>query len=681
MDDDGDGFYDDRNEYEDDDNDDEEEFSPTNFDFLKPPLHISGDTPGLTCEIKLYEARYNQYSNRKALQVGKHYDQKPDLDPDHTSALVYTRFYKMNRELDFTELTIRSPYLKQMLGEVIKEYPGINFKTGNIIIKDLPKCLFHYRDELQSYGLNLDVNSDAFKHLLILLRHMWDQLQVQYISYNNLMESDLIAPGLEFSNLWMAFRPGDYLYLKSRNCHRIVILKRTARGEKGLKISFVYIADDGTQVGYVKDECEIEPYDGYRPLVNLEIFPLQYHPEQESVKEHAIARGQKSMNLRGPNYRMYHGQTRTLSKNRRTTFVGQMDVYPLQSTITKSRIMIDAKTFAQKNWNNMPYSDETQGRLPKLEGTETYNFKDEHYMICDHEVPGFSLVDKRWCWFDVDKIVDVEFNYTAFKSLLLPQEQKDMIQSLVEVHTNSNLLFDDIIKGKGKGMVFLLHGVPGVGKTLTAEGIADKTSRPLYTISSGELGVEPSLVEMNLKAALDLATTWNAIVLIDEADIFLEQRSMHDIERNSLVSIFLRLMEYYEGILILTTNRIQSFDEAFKSRIHLAIKYHALSPSYRASLWKSFIISTLNPAQSSEAQYWYPWLTDAYLDEMGKEELNGRQIKNTVRTAYALSVSAKLLLSPQDIETALKAMRMFEFDFAESFEGAEEHSNKRRRRN
>jgi predicted ATP-dependent protease len=140
-------------------------------------------------------------------------------------------------------------------------------------------------------------------------------------------------------------------------------------------------------------------------------------------------------------------------------------------------------------------------------------------------------------------------------------------------------------------------------------------------------------------------------------------------------------MEYYQGILILTTNRIESFDKAFKSRIHLAIKYHPLSPEYRAKLWKSFIASTASTEWLSvEAlEYTYSWLTDEYTGEIGKEDLNGRQIKNTVRTANALAVSAGEQLSPKHIETALSAMRMFESDFTDSHQRIEEPSNKRRR--
>ena len=68
------------------------------------------------------------------------------------------------------------------------------------------------------------------------------------------------------------------------------------------------------------------------------------------------------------------------------------------------------------------------------------------------------------------------------------------------------------------------------------ESVADYTQRPLYTISSGDLGISANVVEEKLSSALDLATSWNAIVLIDEADIFLEERSAYDLKRNGLVS-------------------------------------------------------------------------------------------------------------------------------------------------
>lgn len=61
-------------------------------------------------------------------------------------------------------------------------------------------------------------------------------------------------------------------------------------------------------------------------------------------------------------------------------------------------------------------------------------------------------------------------------------------------------------------------GRPGVGKTLTAEGIADHLKRPLYMVSAGELGIDASTLEKRLTTILDISFTWNAVLLIDEAD-------------------------------------------------------------------------------------------------------------------------------------------------------------------
>lgn len=70
---------------------------------------------------------------------------------------------------------------------------------------------------------------------------------------------------------------------------------------------------------------------------------------------------------------------------------------------------------------------------------------------------------------------------------------------------------------------------------------------------------------------------WACVVLLDEAGVFLEERTPTDLVRNALVSVFLRVLEYYDGILILTSNRVGAFDEAFKSRMQLAVHYLTLT--------------------------------------------------------------------------------------------------------
>jgi len=73
----------------------------------------------------------------------------------------------------------------------------------------------------------------------------------------------------------------------------------------------------------------------------------------------------------------------------------------------------------------------------------------------------------------------------------------------------------------------------------------------LLSLTVADLGTEETTMEAQLAKWLDRATSWNGIVLIDEADIYLERREKEDLSRNSLVTAFLRTMEYYSGTLFL----------------------------------------------------------------------------------------------------------------------------------
>jgi hypothetical protein len=118
--------------------------------------------------------------------------------------------------------------------------------------------------------------------------------------------------------------------------------------------------------------------------------------------------------------------------------------------------MVDAKTFYLARPSHKIYFESTK-RIIKIENDDHLQLEDDDYIICHYLIPGFSLFDKRWCLFQVDLIKDVEYNAKAFEALMLDMEQKQMILSLVRVHIDKTLLFDDVIKGKGRGMIFLLH--------------------------------------------------------------------------------------------------------------------------------------------------------------------------------------------------------------------------------
>jgi hypothetical protein len=192
--------------------------------------------------------------------------------------------------------------------------------------------------------------------------------------------------------------------------------------------------------------------------------------------------------------------------------------------------MLDPQAFVDERTN-------TDIKFSQVKSCDTADLTDEDFMMFHFAMPGFSLSEKRWCWFFVDSVTEITFDDGAFDALLLPTKQKRLIRALTTKHTAPEKdSFDDLIKGKGQGCIFLLHGEPGIGKTFTAEGIADDIRRPLYVMMSGELGSDVKTVDNRLSRVLKLATRWNAVLLIDEADVFLEKRSSHDLARNSLVS-------------------------------------------------------------------------------------------------------------------------------------------------
>lgn len=243
-------------------------------------------------------------------------------------------------------------------------------------------------------------------------------------------------------------------------------------------------------------------------------------------------------------------------------------------------------------------------------------------------IVGYNLRRKKWVDLQVDQISEVVWNKEAFKSLVLDRKTKDLIQALISNQLAAEKS-TDLISGKGNGLILLLHGGPGTGKTLTAESVAEIAEKPLYRVTCGDIGTEPEVVEKYLESVLHLGKIWGCVVLLDEADVFLEQRSLEDLQRNALVSVFLRVLEYYDGILILTSNRVGTFDEAFKSRIQLALHYASLGPFQRHKIWENFI---LRLESLGEEDIDFDDLKD-HLEQLAENKMNGRQIRNAITTA------------------------------------------------
>lgn len=277
-------------------------------------------------------------------------------------------------------------------------------------------------------------------------------------------------------------------------------------------------------------------------------------------------------------------------------------------------------------------------------------------LLCPPYAYGYSLSRKDWCRFFVDLMDDVKWKQGMWDSLILATEQKLVLQALVTSHEFPENARDEP-EQKGKGLVVLLHGTPGSGKTLTAETAAEGAQKALISASMGELNRYdlPRSFQLRLKQILTYATMWKAVVLLDEADVFLESRqeSLGDGTRNALVAVFLRELEYFSGIVFLTTNRVETFDQAMKSRIHLALEYSPPDIEIRRQVWMKLLNNVPSEVMGIDD-------VDDAVENVLMEKLNGREISNTLNTARTLARFKKEKLGMEHIESVLQVRREFD---------------------
>lgn len=279
-----------------------------------------------------------------------------------------------------------------------------------------------------------------------------------------------------------------------------------------------------------------------------------------------------------------------------------------------------------------------------------------YHLLLPPSIKGYNLRRKKWFEISADDISDVKWNRDAFQTLVIERKSRDLIQALVTNQIEAESA-TDLIAGKGNGLILLLHGGPGTGKTLTAESVAEIAEKPLYRVTCGDVGTKAEAVEKYLESVLYLGRIWGCVVLLDEADVFLEQRTLQDLERNALVSVFLRVLEYYDGILILTSNRVGTFDEAFRSRIQLALHYPNLRPDQRFLIWQTFIdrlskLVTDENIDIDDLRY--------HLNVLKDEKMNGRQIRNVITTARQYAKWKKVPLTYECLKDVIEISGRFD---------------------
>ncbi|KAJ5109329.1 hypothetical protein N7456_006004 [Penicillium angulare] len=609
--------------------------TPDEMDSSASEASYSGDEADLTdtteyapvgsiCDIhNLYQSK-----DRDGLWVKELPQDLPP--PSETSesnqyALVarHKRCYDGRRNLKLHSIFVQSNHLKNFLAGVLEGYSGLTLTLNRVKFHE-PFRPFVQRWERLLKARSEVADPEIKAHVDLLYRLLKEELGSTIAQKEDLLKNGVIT--YEFLDL--IFEPGDLVFSNVEGHPRAFIFNSGEFENDSYSPKFYmscqYIGLRGQKFSYMSTFLKIPWFEGTLAITSLPVFPFAYHKEQSTIKAALIARGALWETYKGYHYKQYDGPINV------DYLYGAVELH------LKGRIVIDAESY-----NTFTRAASTSGVGEVLFD----ELDDEKRMLATSTLLGYALKNKRWTTFQLDGVKDIVWDDRAFDSLVLPHSEHNMkrlILALTRSQSKGGVSFDDVITGKGRGMIFLLRGPPGVGKTLTAESVAEVMRVPLYVLSAADLGITASQLEDKMKRTLELIPRWGAVLLLDEADVFMEARDSTDLERNELVAIFLRLLEYYEGILFLTTNRAENIDPAFESRIHVSIRFPDLNHASRRQIWKQFI------GQANMERF-----SDDQLERISEVNLNGRQIKNVIRTAHLLAHDEGSPLNFEYVETVL----------------------------
>ncbi|KAL8819490.1 MAG: hypothetical protein Q9223_002078 [Gallowayella weberi] len=605
---------------------------------------------GMISDVKnLYEGKPD--SRGKSTWVDKYPDDLEEVaettDTARYALLIRNKkAYDGRKKLAIDSIVVQSPLLKKSLGHILKDYPGVTSSLDRLTFKTPFKPFVHrWADLVAAIAKEDDFKAES--HLILFYRTMKEELQDDLKARDDYILNRVIT----WSTCWMIFEPGALIFAMEDKEQVALRLKSgsytTTQQGNAFSLDCEYVDWDGERFGLASVRKLIYEFQGTTVITKLTAFPLQYHENLSKVKKELIDRGKAFESLSGYRYKHYTG----VAVDSRVI----LDTYAWNRFNPNRQVSLSNLSLAQqssaRNQDGSEDADSDYGDdeldaafangVDQPGEVRPQALTKEQLLLCSSTLKGYSLKNKKWLMFSISSVGDIKWNDRAFESLVLPSDHKELILALTESQIVNKDTFDDVIQGKGRGMVMLLSGPPGVGKTLTAESVAENMRVPLYMMSAGDLGLDSSNVESSLSNVLEMSTKWNAVLLLDEADVFLEQRSAHDLERNKLVSIFLRMLEYYEGILFLTTNRVDNIDPAFQSRIHISMQYNELSACSRRHVWSNFL-STSTHAFSTED-----------LDTLARYSMNGREIKNVLKIAKLLARRKDEVLGVRHVESVL----------------------------
>ncbi|UPL03968.1 hypothetical protein LCI18_014902 [Fusarium solani-melongenae] len=462
-----------------------------------------------------------------------------------------------------------------------------------------------------------------------------------------LLQSELI----DFSTVWTLFPRNSsvYSYMGSHTLRKVDSAEyQGSRSNCQLVITCKAISFSGEGFYWSKGYLVIPGFAGNKPIRELDCYPFEFHNDKDSITKRLTARGRKVLDLQGVAYRTYNGIAIYEAERRLRQHVN-------------GRILIDAWGYHKYHLN--------LGQREKNNPNEMLEKPDE-LVFMNEIISGFSLKMKLWCQFFVEDIQPMTWNCEAYSQLVFDEQKKEMVLSVIQSHnitngTSTTMQSLDIIAGKGQGLIVLLSGPPGTGKTLMAEAIADRLRRPLYHLQADDLGTDVASLGIKFQRTSKIASAWNAIILLDEADVFIAQRDPRDVERNGLCCALLRELEYFSGIIFLTTNLVR-MDSAFRSRVTMHIVFPPLTREAREKIWHMFLnrlsqkrrrISEGGVSDEPYDETYAISLGEKDIAQLALWELDGREIKIAIQTVNTWCLNEDYAMTLARLEYGIRLVK------------------------
>ena len=217
-----------------------------------------------------------------------------------------------HKVLAIHSIVVQSPLLKKLLGGVLKNYPGITTDLNRLEFSGKFEPLVHRWAELQTaiskIGDETEEQRTTKEHAELLQKILVEE-------FKDLLDisQDMKNKGvMTYEHLWTLYQPGSVVFTRQDGQETALQLQSTRYGQDagGNPCFWVvgkFVDWDGSAFGTSQINLSISAFSGTRPIAQLRVFPIEYHPKGKEVKERLIERGTKVEELAGVNYKAYDG--------------------------------------------------------------------------------------------------------------------------------------------------------------------------------------------------------------------------------------------------------------------------------------------------------------------------------------------------------------------------------------